>query len=263
MLDVSNIEIMFHNVVLVISGVSLQVGDGQIVCLLGANGAGKSTMLKGICGMLRAEDGAVTAGSIEFEGRRIDKLTTEAIARLGITFVQEGRVTLEHLTVEDNLLIGAYIHNDRTMVKSGLEMVYDYFPQLKELRRKVSGWCSGGEQQMIVVGRGLMGRPKLMLLDEPSLGLSPMLTREMFNIIVRINAEQAVSVLLVEQNAKAALGIGRYGFVMENGRIVFDGAAEDLRENEDIKEFYLGLSAGGVKRSFRDLKHYRRRKRWL
>jgi branched-chain amino acid transport system ATP-binding protein len=263
MLAVNNIEVMFHNVILVISGVSLEVGDRQIVCLLGANGAGKSTTIKAISGMLRPEDGAVTGGDISFNGHRIDKSTTEEIARLGVTVVQEGHRILEHLTVEENLLVGAYIINDRAQVKRDLASVFQYFPRLKDLRNKVSGWCSGGEQQMLVMGRAMMAHPKLILMDEPSMGLSPILTREIFYITVRINQEEKVAVLVVEQNARAALDIAEYGYVMESGRVVLNSAAKDLRENEDIKEFYLGLSTAGVRRSFREVKHYKRRKRWL
>jgi branched-chain amino acid transport system ATP-binding protein len=263
MLQVHNIEVVYMNVIQVLRGVSLEVGDGQIVALLGANGAGKTTTLKAISGLLKTEEGEVTDGSIDFDGKRIDRYGPEDIAVMGISQVMEGRRVLEHLSVEENLLVGAYRRKDRAGVKRDMEVVFDYFPRLKDLRRRTSGYLSGGEQQMLVIGRALMARPKLMLLDEPSLGLAPLLVQEIYEIIQRINAEQKMAILLVEQNARAALGIADYGYVMENGRIVLGGPAEKLRDNEDVKEFYMGLSAVGSRKSYREVKHYRRRKRWL
>jgi branched-chain amino acid transport system ATP-binding protein len=263
MLQVNNIEVVYMNVIQVLRGVSLEVGDGQIVALLGANGAGKTTTLKAISGLLKTEEGEVTDGSIDFDGKRIDRYGPEDIAAMGISQVMEGRRVLEHLSVEENLLVGAYRRKDRAGVKRDMEVVFDYFPRLKDLRRRTSGYLSGGEQQMLVIGRALMARPELMLLDEPSLGLAPLLVQEIYEIIQKINAEQKMAILLVEQNARAALGIADYGYVMENGRIVLGGPAERLRDNEDVKEFYMGLSAVGSRKSYREVKHYRRRKRWL
>jgi branched-chain amino acid transport system ATP-binding protein len=263
MLQVNNIEVVYMNVIQVLRGVSLGVGDGKIVALLGANGAGKTTTLKAVSGMLRTEEGEVTDGSIDFDGKRIDRYGPEEVAALGISQVMEGRRVLEHLSVEENLYIGAYRRKDRAGVKKDIEMVFDYFPQIKRLRHQMSGYLSGGEQQMLVIGRALMARPKLMLLDEPSLGLAPLLVQEIYEIIERINTEQKMAILLVEQNARAALGIADYGYVMENGRVVLEGSAEKLRDNEDVQEFYMGLSTVGSKKSYRDVKHYRRRKRWL
>jgi branched-chain amino acid transport system ATP-binding protein len=263
MLQVNNIEVVYMSVIQVLRGVSLEVGDGKIVALLGANGAGKTTTIKAISGLLKTEEGEVTGGSIDFDGQRIDRYGPEDIAAMGISQVMEGRRVLEHLSVEENLLVGAYRRKDRAGVKRDMEVVFDYFPRLKDLRRRTSGYLSGGEQQMLVIGRALMARPKLMLLDEPSLGLAPLLVQEIYEIIQRINAEQKMSILLVEQNARAALGIADYGYVMENGRVVLSGAAEKLRDNEDVKEFYMGLSAVGSRKSYREVKHYRRRKRWL
>jgi branched-chain amino acid transport system ATP-binding protein len=263
MLQVNNIEVVYMNVIQVLRGVSLGVGDGKIVALLGANGAGKTTTLKAVSGMLRTEEGEVTDGSIDFDGRRIDRYGPEGVAALGISQVMEGRRVLEHLSVEENLYIGAYRRKDRAGVRKDIEMVFEYFPQIKRLRRQMSGYLSGGEQQMLVIGRALMARPKLMLLDEPSLGLAPLLVEEIYEIIERINTEQDMALLLVEQNARAALGIADYGYVMENGRVVLEGPAEKLKDNEDVQEFYMGLSAVGSQKSYRDVKHYRRRKRWL
>jgi branched-chain amino acid transport system ATP-binding protein len=263
MLQINNIEVIYMNVIQVLRGVSLAVGDGKIVALLGANGAGKTTTLKAVSGMLRTEEGEVTDGSIDFDGRRIDRYGPEGVAALGISQVMEGRRVLEHLSVEENLLIGAYRRKDQAGVRKDIEMVFDYFPQIKRLRRQMSGYLSGGEQQMLVIGRALMARPKLMLLDEPSLGLAPLLVEEIYEIIERINTEQVMALLLVEQNARAALGIADYGYVMENGRVVLEGPAEQLKDNEDVQEFYMGLSTVGSQKSYRDVKHYRRRKRWL
>jgi len=263
MLQVNNIEVVYMNVIQVLRSVSLEVGDSQIVALLGANGAGKTTTIKAISGLLKTEEGEITDGSIDFDGKRIDRYGPEDIAAMGISQVMEGRRVLEHLSVEENLLVGAYRRKDRVGVKRDMEVVFDYFSRLKDLRRRTSGYLSGGEQQMLVIGRALMARPKLMLLDEPSLGLAPLLVQEIYDIIQRINAEQKMAILLVEQNARAALGIADYGYVMENGGIVLSGPAEKLRDNEDVKEFYMGLSAVGSRRSYREVKHYRRRKRWL
>jgi branched-chain amino acid transport system ATP-binding protein len=263
MLQVNNIEVVYMNVIQVLRGVSLAVGDGKIVALLGANGAGKTTTLKAVSGMLRTEEGEVTDGSIDFDGKRIDRYGPEGVAALGISQAMEGRRVLEHLSVEENLYIGAYRRKGRAEVKKDIEMVFDYFPQIKRLRRQMSGYLSGGEQQMLVIGRALMARPKLMLLDEPSLGLAPLLVQEIYKIIGRINTEQKMAILLVEQNARAALGISDYGYVMENGRVVLEGPAEKLKDNEDVQEFYMGLSTVGSKKSYREIKHYRRRKRWL
>lgn len=263
MLQVRNVEVVYMSVIQVLRGVSFDVGDGKIVALLGANGAGKTTTLKAISGMLRTEEGEVSCGSIDFDGQRIDRHGPEKIAALGISQAMEGRRVLEHLSVEENLLVGAYCRKDRAGVKRDVEMVFDYFSRIKPLRHRVSGYLSGGEQQMLVIGRALMARPKLMLLDEPSLGLAPLLVRDIYEIIQRINAEQKMAILLVEQNARAALGIAADGYVMENGRVVLAGPAEKLRDNENVREFYLGLSTVGSKKSYREIKHYRRRKRWL
>jgi len=263
MLQVNNIEVVYMSVIQVLQSVSLEVGDSQIVALLGANGAGKTTTIKAISGLLKTEEGEVTNGSIDFDGKRIDRYGPEDIAAMGISQVMEGRRVLEHLSVEENLLVGAYRRKDRSGVKRDMEVVFDYFPWLKDRRRRTSGYLSGGEQQMLVIGRALMARPKLMLLDEPSLGLAPLLVQEIYKIIRRISAEQKMAILLVEQNARAALGIADHGYVLENGRVVLSGPAEKLRDNEDVKEFYMGLSAVGSRKSYREVKHYRRRKRWL
>ncbi len=263
MLQIHNIEVVYMNVIQVLRGVSLTVADGQIVALLGANGGGKTTTLKAVSGMLKTEEGEVTDGSIEFDGQRIDRLGPEHIAVMGISQAMEGRRVLEHLSVEENLLVGAYCRKDRRGVKQDLEIVFNYFPPIARLRRRMSGYLSGGEQQMLVIGRALMARPKLMLLDEPSLGLAPLLVQEIYEIIKKISAEQNMAILLVEQNVIAALGIADYGHVLENGRIVLSGPAESLRDNEDVREFYMGLSSVGSQKSYREVKHYRRRKRWL
>lgn len=250
-------------VIRVLHGVSLAVDEGKIVALIGANGGGKTTTLKSISGLLKTEEGEITSGNIVFNKHQIEKYQPELIAGLGISQVMEGRRVLEHLSVEENLNIGAYRRKDRAGIKSDLEMVFSYFPKLKDFRRRTSGYLSGGEQQMLVIGRAMMARPKLMLLDEPSLGLAPLIVNEIFEIIQKIKEEQKMAILLVEQNVRAAFGIADYGYVMENGRIVLDGPADKLRDNEDVKEFYLGLSTLGSQKSFRDIKHYRRRKRWL
>jgi branched-chain amino acid transport system ATP-binding protein len=263
MLRLNNIQVIYSNVILVLKGLSLEVADGQIVALLGANGAGKTTTLKAISGLLKTEDGKVTDGGIEFMGRRIDGRDPEDICRLGIVQVMEGRKVLESLTVEENLKIGGYTRRDADGAKLDMQMIYDYFPRLVERRHQLAGYLSGGEQQMLVIGRGLMAKPKLMLLDEPSLGLAPLLVREIFEIIKKVNAERGTTFLLVEQNARIALGIADYGYIMENGRIVFDGPASKLRGNDDVREFYLGLSEAGRRKSYTEIKFYKRRKRWV
>jgi branched-chain amino acid transport system ATP-binding protein len=261
-LMINNIEVKYHEVILVLKGVSIEVPRGGIVALLGANGAGKSTTLKSISGLLKVEVGEVTDGAIEFEGMMIHKKSAVEIAKMGIIQVIEGRRVFEHLTVEENLKVGAHLRKSGS-VKDGLELVYHYFPRLREKRSEVAGFVSGGEQQMTVVGRALMTEPKLVLLDEPSMGLAPMLIHEIFNILMRLNKEENISILLVEQNVKLALNVAPYAYVMETGRIVMDDSSEKLKENEDIKDFYLGLSEKGKMRSFAEVKHYKRRKRWL
>lgn len=264
MLKVNNIEVKYSNVILVLRGVSLEVPQGDIVAILGANGAGKTTTLRAISGLLVAQEGEITRGSIEFDGERIDKQLPEDIVEKGIVQVLEGRRLYRHLTVEENLIVGAIPSGtSRAETSQKIEQVYHYFPPLKDLRKQTSGFLSGGEQQMLVIGRGLMANPKLMLLDEPSIGLAPLLVQEIFEVIKKINVESGTTILLVEQNARIALEIANYAYVMENGRIVLDGASEQLSQNEDIKEFYLGLTQVGERKSYRDVKHYKRRKRWL
>jgi branched-chain amino acid transport system ATP-binding protein len=260
-LKINNIEVRYHEVILVLKGVSIQVPAGGIVALLGANGAGKSTTLKAVSGLLNHEEGQVTDGSIEFLGERIHKLAAEKIAKRGIIQIIEGRRVFEHLTVEENLIVGGHLRPSG--LKERLEMVYHYFPRLKERRSVQAGFISGGEQQMCVIGRAMMAQPKLMLLDEPSMGLAPLLIKEIFEIIQRLNREEKIPILLVEQNVKLALTVAPYAYVMENGRIVMDDTSERLRENPDIRDFYLGLTDVGGRKSFRDVKHYKRRKRWL
>jgi branched-chain amino acid transport system ATP-binding protein len=263
MLTLNNIEVIYSDVILVLKGVSLEVEEGNIVALLGANGAGKTTTLKAVSGLLKTELGEVTDGTIEFKGKRIDQKSPEEIVRSGIVQVMEGRPLFEQLSVEENIRVGAYSRNDTAGIKEDMENVYQYFPILAGMRHRVSGYLSGGERQMLVMGRGLMARPQLMLLDEPSLGLSPSLVKEIFRIIELINKENNTSILLVEQNAKVALSISDHAYVMENGRIVLDGPSSKLKENEDVKEFYLGLSQVGKRKSYKEVKHYKRRKRWL
>jgi branched-chain amino acid transport system ATP-binding protein len=233
------------------------------VTVLGANGAGKSTTLKAISGLLHTQQGEVTRGSIEFNGVRIDNMLPDEIVRMGIVQVLEGHRVFEHLTVEENLQVGALVRPNNQEIRKDIEQVYRYFPRLGDLRNNTSGYLSGGEKQMLVIGRGLMARPKLMLLDEPSLGLAPLLVEEIFRVIQQINTDEGVSILLVEQNAHHALNVANFGFVMETGRVVLDGPSEQLAVNEDIKEFYLGLTQLGERKSYRDVKHYKRRKRWL
>ena len=261
-LKINNIEVKYHEIILVLKGVSIEVPKGGIIALLGANGAGKSTTLKAISGLLKTEDGEVTDGAIEYEGVQIHQVRAANIAKMGIVQVIEGRRVFEHLTVEENLKVGAHLRKTRS-VREGLELVYHYFPRLLEKRNETAGFVSGGEQQMTVVGRALMTEPKLVLLDEPSMGLAPKLIHEIFNIIMQLNKDQGISILLVEQNAKLALNVAPHAYVMETGRIVMDDTSEKLSQNEDIKDFYLGLTDKGGRKSFRDVKHYKRRKRWL
>jgi branched-chain amino acid transport system ATP-binding protein len=263
LLAVNGIEVIYDHVILVLKGVSLRVPRGGIVALLGANGAGKSTALKAISGLLRTERGEVTKGAIEFQGEPLHRLDPDAVVKRGIVQVMEGRHVFEHLTVEENLLTGAYTRRNGPATSADLERVYHYFPRLTERRAVRAGYVSGGEQQMVAIGRALMARPTVMLLDEPSMGLAPMLVAEIFEIVSRMNREEGVAVLLAEQNATTALRFAQYGYVMENGRIVLDGDAKTISDNEDIREFYLGLTGVGARKSYRDVKHYRRRKRWL
>lgn len=262
-LSIKNIEVIYDHVILVLKGVSLDVPEGGIVALLGANGAGKTTTLKAVSNLLRAERGEVTKGSIEFEGQRIDRLTPNDLVKRGVIQVMEGRHCFEHLTIEENLLTGAYTRGAvGSGIREDLEMVYNYFPRLRDRRNALAGYTSGGEQQMCALGRALMSRPRVILLDEPSMGLAPQLVEEIFEIVRRLNEEEGVTFLLAEQNTNIALKYASYGYILESGRVVLDGDAAKLSENEDVKEFYLGLSAGGRK-SYRDVKHYKRRKRWL
>jgi branched-chain amino acid transport system ATP-binding protein len=262
-LSVNNIEVIYDHVILVLKGVSLEVAEGGIVALLGANGAGKTTTLKAISNLLRAERGEVTKGTIEYRGERVDRLTPNELVRRGVCQVMEGRHCFQHLTVEENLLTGAFTRKGgRAQTATALEKVYHYFPRLRQRRASLAGYTSGGEQQMTAIGRALMAKPSMILLDEPSMGLAPQIVEEIFEIVADLNEREKVSFLLAEQNTMVALRYARYGYILESGRVVMDGAAEELRSNEDVKEFYLGLSTVGRK-SFRDVKHYRRRKRWL
>ncbi|HVT57322.1 MAG TPA: ABC transporter ATP-binding protein [Thermoanaerobaculia bacterium] len=263
MLEVHNVEVVYDRAILVLKGISLAVREGQVVALLGPNGAGKSTMLKAISGLLKSEEGEVTDGEIRFRGERIDRMEPEAIVRAGVFQVMEGRRVFEDLTVDENVLMGAFTRADRAGIRRDHALVFDYFPRLAERRRQLAGYLSGGEQQMLAISRALMARAKLMLLDEPSLGLAPMLVRDIFAIIRRINQQEKTTILLVEQNANLALGIADFGYIMENGRVVLDGESDKLEANEDVKRFYLGGGAGDERRSYRDLKFYKRRKRWL
>ena len=262
-LSVNNIEVIYDHVILVLKGVSLEVPKGKIVALLGANGAGKSTTLKAVSNLLRTERGDVTKGSIEFDGKRTDKLTTNDLVKMGVCQVMEGRHCFSHLTVEENLLTGAYTRKlSRAEIKNELERVYAYFPRLKLRRTSQAGYTSGGEQQMTAVGRALMAKPSMILLDEPSMGLAPQIVVEIFEIVKDLNAKEGVSFLLAEQNTNVALKYADYGYILESGRVVMNGEAKELASNEDVKEFYLGVSSG-ERKSFRDVKSYRRRKRWL
>ncbi|MDP6969344.1 MAG: ABC transporter ATP-binding protein [Gammaproteobacteria bacterium] len=263
MLSINNIEVIYDHVILVLKGVSLEVPEKGIVALLGANGAGKSTTIKAISNLLASERGVITKGHIHFQGTEINNLGSSELVNMGVVQVMEGRHCFEHLTVEENLLVGAYTRRDgRRDVQDSLDMVYNYFPRLRERRKSQAGYTSGGEQQMCAIGRALMSNPRMILLDEPSMGLAPQLVEEIFEIVKKLNQEQGVTFLLAEQNTAVALRYATYGYIMENGRVVMDGAAADLRENEDVKEFYLGVSDGQQK-SFKDVKQYRRRKRWL
>jgi branched-chain amino acid transport system ATP-binding protein len=262
-LKLNNIEVMYHEVILVIKGVSIEIPRRGIIALLGANGAGKSTTLKSISGLLKHEDGEVTDGSIEFMGDKIHHLPAENIAKRGIIQVIEGRRVFGHLTVEQNLRVGAHLQRTGSAMRERLEMVYQYFPRLVTRRNVLAGFISGGEQQMTVIGRALMAQPKLMLLDEPSMGLAPLLIKEIFDIIIRLNKHEGIPILLVEQNVKLALTVAHYAYILENGRLVMHGASEKLIENPDIRDFYLGLSDIGERKNFRNVKHYKRRKRWI
>jgi branched-chain amino acid transport system ATP-binding protein len=262
-LSVNNIEVIYDHVILVLKGVSLQVPKGKIVALLGANGAGKSTTLKTISTLLRGERGDVTKGEVRFQGERIDQLTPNQLVRRGLSQVMEGRHCFGHLTIEENLLTGAYTRQaSRAELKAALEAVYQYFPRLKERRASLAGYTSGGEQQMCAIGRALMAKPSMILLDEPSMGIAPQIVEEIFDIVRDLNRNEGVSFLLAEQNTTVALRYADFGYILENGRVVMEGEAKDLASNEDVKEFYLGVSGAGRK-SFRDMKFYRRRKRWL
>ncbi|MCA1926884.1 MAG: ABC transporter ATP-binding protein [Calditerrivibrio sp.] len=260
MLSIKNIEVVYNDVILVLKGLSLEVKQGNVVCLLGSNGAGKTTTLKAVSGLLRPDNGDITDGEIRFMGERIDKKDAAEIVKSGVFQVMEGRRVFKDLTVEENLIAGGYTRT-KVEISEGIEKAYTYFPRLKERRKQLAGYMSGGEQQMLAIGRALMARPKLILMDEPSLGLSPLLVKEIFKIIRQLNEKEQTSILLVEQNANMALSVSHYGYIMENGRIVLEGDRDYLLSNEDVKEFYLGISSD--KKTFRDVKHYRRRKRWL
>jgi branched-chain amino acid transport system ATP-binding protein len=260
LLAVNNVEVVYDNVILVLRGLSMEVPKGAIVALLGANGAGKSTALKAISGLLKTEDGEVTRGEIVFDGERIHGIDPDKIVRRGIFQVMEGRRIIADMTTIENLRLGAYTRNDKN-IDDDIDMVFDYFPRLKE-RTGLSGYLSGGEQQMLAIGRAMMARPKMILMDEPSMGLSPLLVKEVFGIIKKINRDLGVTILLVEQNARAALSVASHGYIMEQGKVVLDGTADELRDNEDVKEFYLG-GAGDQRKSFKNLKSFKRRKRWL
>lgn len=260
MLALNNVEVIYDDVILVLRGLSLSVPEGSIVALLGSNGAGKSTTLKAVSGLLPSEHGEVTDGSITFGGQDITRVDAPERVKQGMSLCMEGRHVFEHLTVAENLVAGAYTQRDTS---EELEQVYDFFPKLADMRNRVAGYLSGGEQQMLAIGRALMARPRLLMLDEPSLGLAPLLVEEIFGYIKRLNTEHGLTVLVVEQNARRALEVADHGYIMEQGRIVLEGSAADLRENPDVKEFYLGLGEEGGRKSYRDVKHYKRRKRWL
>ncbi|HEX2553384.1 MAG TPA: ABC transporter ATP-binding protein [Microvirga sp.] len=263
LLDVNNIEVVYNRTIQVLRGLSLRVPKGAIVALLGSNGAGKSTTLKAVSNLLALEDGAVTAGRILFDGEDVAASSPHGLVRRGLFHVMEGRRIFEDLTVEENLTAATFALSGRGLPPTPFDLVYSYFPRLSERRKGLAGYLSGGEQQMLAIGRALIAKPKLMLLDEPSLGLSPMLVEEIFSIIARINAEQGVSMLLVEQNAAVAFSVASYGYILETGKVVIDGPVERLVRDQDVQEFYLGLGGGGAHRSYRDVKHYKRRKRWL
>lgn len=260
LLSLNNVEVIYDDVILVLRGLSLAVPEGEIVALLGSNGAGKSTTLKAVSGLLPSERGAVTDGTVTFGGQDITRMDASDRVRQGMSLCMEGRHVFEHLTIAENLTAGAYTQKDSA---EDLDLVYEFFPKLADMRARVAGYLSGGEQQMLAIGRALMARPKLLMLDEPSLGLAPLLVQEIFGYIKRLNVEQGLTVLVIEQNARRALEVADHGYIMEQGRIVLEGSAADLRENPDVKEFYLGLGDEGGRKSYRDVKHYRRRKRWL
>ena len=262
LIEVNNIEVIYNHVILVLKGVSLSLPRGGIVALLGGNGAGKSTTLKAISGLLAPERGVITRGYVSSSGRRLDGLSASGIVRLGVVQVMEGRRCFEHLTIEENLLTGAYTRPARSDIKADLEKVYNYFPRLRDLRNRIAGYTSGGEQQMCTLGRALMARPHAILLDEPSMGLAPQLVDEIFEIVRRLNRDEGVSFLLAEQNVFVALGVADYGYILESGRIVLDGTSRELNGNSDVQEFYLGIG-GGNSFDYEKLKSYRRRKRWL
>ena len=261
LLELSNVEVIYDEVILVLHGVSMAVAHGEIVALLGSNGAGKSTMLKAVSGLLPSENGRISQGSIQLEGRELRQRDPAEIVRSGVSQVMEGRRVFGHLSVEENLVAGAYTRRDDP--RGDIERAYEYFPRLRAHRSRDAGYLSGGEQQMLAIARALMSRPRLLMLDEPSLGLAPLLVAEIFEIIQRLNRELATTILLIEQNARLALGLADRGYIMENGRIVLNGPAAELRSNPDVQEFYLGLSKSGAQRSYRDAKRYKRRKRWL
>jgi branched-chain amino acid transport system ATP-binding protein len=263
MLEINNIEVVYNDVILVLKGISLSVPEGGIVALLGANGAGKSTTLKAVAGLLTLQNGELEGGTVSWEGRPIHDLDPDRIVRQGISMVPEGRRIFHDLSVVENLMVGAFTRRDKSGIKADLDMVFDYFPILAERRNQRAVFLSGGEQQMTAVGRALMSRPRLIMLDEPSLGLAPLVVRSIFTILRRINKEQGTALLLVEQNARLALSFAGYGYIMENGRIVLDGECRALKENEDVQEFYLGVTEGEARKSYAEVKHYKRRKRWL
>jgi len=263
LLLLNNIEVIYDDIILVLKGMSIEVPEGKIVALLGSNGAGKSTTLKAVSGLLKPEDGEVTDGEILYNGEAIHNHDAAEIVRKGIFQVMEGRRIFEHLTVEENLRAGGYTVSSAALMRQRIDLCYDYFPRLRERKTQIAGFLSGGEQQMLAIGRALMAAPKLMLLDEPSLGLAPLLVKDIFEIIKRINQEQGTTILLVEQNANIALGIADFAYIMENGRVVLDGTPDELKHNADVREFYLGLTEVGKRKSYRDVKHYKRRKRWL
>jgi len=260
LLALNNVEVIYEDVILVLRGLSLAVPEGKIVALLGSNGAGKSTSLKAVSGLLPSEHGEVTDGSVTFQGQDITRMDAAERVKLGMSLCMEGRHVFEHLTIAENLVAGAYTRKDTA---PDLELVYEFFPKLADMRSRIAGYLSGGEQQMLAIGRALMARPKLLMLDEPSLGLAPLLVQEIFGYIKRLNVEQGLTVLVIEQNARRALEVADHGYIMEQGRIVLEGPAKDLAENPDVKEFYLGLGEEGSRKSYRDVKHYKRRKRWL
>ena len=263
MLEIKNIEVVYNDVILVLKGISLEVPENGIVALLGANGAGKTTTLKAISGILEYQNGDLKKGKIEFKGKSIQKLDSDKIVRMGIIMVPEGRMIFEDLTVSENLMVGAHTRSDKAKIKKELKGIFDLFPVLLERKKLLSIFLSGGEQQMLAIGRALMSSPKLIMLDEPSLGLAPLVTKEIFNVLGSINKKQKTTILLVEQNARIALNFSRYGYIMENGKIVLDGDCNALKQNEDVKEFYLGITGEDQQKSYAEAKHYKRRKRWL